>query len=116
MADKEKTGADAIATVEAVETAEVKPTADMSGAEIKEALTVTEDAKLHPAGKPSDPASREPGGAPSTDPDRPPYATSRPDEPILTSLATGSGAHTPPDPATVDADGYVRPLKAEENA
>ena len=113
MADSKSAAAEG--SVEPVPVEEVKPAADMSGAEIKDALTFQEDRKLHPAGEPADEASKEPGGPPATEPDRPPYATNRPDHPIITSLATGSGAHTPPDPATVDADGSVRPLKAEES-
>lgn len=102
-------------TVDPVPVEEVKPASEMSGKEIKESLTFQEDAKLHPSGEPADPGSKEPGGTADTEPNRPPYKTHRPDEPILTALATGSGAHTPPDPAEVDGDGYSRPLKAEEN-
>lgn len=101
-------------TVEPVPPEEVKPASEMSGKEIKASLTFQEDAELHPAGEPASAPEKEPGGPPAEEPNRPPYATNRPDEPILTSLATGAGAHTPPDPATVDADGFVRPLKAEE--
>ena len=113
MADKDKAG-DELASVEPVEQEEVKPAADMSGKEIKAALLVREDAKLHPSGEPDSETEKEPGGGPSTEPNRPPYATNRPDVAILERLATGAGAHTPPDPATVDSSGYVRPLKAEE--
>lgn len=81
--------------------------------DLKEHLTHKEDAKLHPVGEPETETEKEPGGNPATEPNRPPYATNRPDEAILTSLATGAGQHTPPDPDTVDADGYVRPLSAE---
>ena len=102
------------AKVEPQPVEEVKPAADMSGQEIKDALTYQEDAKLHPSGMPSDPGSKEPGGVADTEPNNPPYKTNHPDEAILTALATGSGAHTPPDPAEVDGDGYVRPAKAEE--
>lgn len=88
---------------------------DSSAKELKAQLTFKEDAGLHPTGEPDSPSEKEPGGPPATDPDRPPFATNRPDKPIITALATGSGQHTPPDPATVDADGFVRPHKAEEN-
>ena len=100
--------------VEPVPVEEVKPASEMSGQEIKDALTFQEDAKLHPAGAPSDPGSKEPGGSADTEPNRPPYKTDRPDEPILSALATGSGAHTPPDPADVDADGYSRPKSGDK--
>lgn len=82
--------------VEPAEVEEVKPASEMSGKEIKEALTVREDAKLHPSGVPDSEPEKEPGGPPAVEPNRPPYATNRADVPILTSLATGSGAHTPP--------------------
>jgi hypothetical protein len=104
MADK-----DPIAKVEEVPAEEVKPASEMSGKEIKDALTFSEDAKLHPAGEPSDEVSKEPGGIPATEPNRPPYATGKPDEPILTALATGAGGHTPPDPDEFDSEG--RPEK-----
>lgn len=93
------------------------PTVDntSSAKDLKANLTFTEDADLHPTGEPDSDTEKEPGGAPATDPRRPPFATNHPDEKILTSLATGSGQHTPPDPSTVDADGWVRPHKAEEN-
>jgi hypothetical protein len=100
--------------VEPVPVEEVKPAAEMSGKEIKDALTFQEDAKLHPSGEPSDPGSKEPGGVADTEPNRPPYKTNRPDEPIITALATGAGAHTPPDPDEVDADGYSRPKSADK--
>jgi hypothetical protein len=100
-------------TVEPAAVEEVKPAADMSAEEIKDALTFQEDRDLHPSGKPKG-TEAEPGGPPAVEPNRPPYSTNRGDVPILTSLATGSGAHTPPDPAHVDVDGHVRPLKAEE--
>jgi hypothetical protein len=109
MADK-----DPLASVEEVPVEEVKPASEMSGKEIKDALTFQEDRKLHPSGEPDDEVSKEPGGAPATDPNRPPYATNQPDEPILTALATGAGAHSPPDPKYVDTDGYSRPSAADK--
>lgn len=92
------------------------PVADNSAskAELKEVMTFPEDAKLHPAGEPSSDSEKEPGGVAATDPERPPFATAQPDVAILTSLATGSGQHTPPDPKYVDADGYSRPSAADK--
>jgi hypothetical protein len=95
--------------VEPVPVEEVKPASAMSDKELKEALTFQEDAKLHPTGEPDDPGSKAPGGFADSEPNNPPYKTNHPDEPILTALATGSGAHTPPNPDEVDADGYSRP-------
>lgn len=81
--------------------AQVKPADDMSKAELKEVLVNPADVKLHPA--PGDAGLEAEHGA-QTDPDRPPFATGGVDE-ILTGLAAGPGAHTPPDPAIHDADG-----------
>jgi hypothetical protein len=89
---------------------------ESSAKELKENLTFKEDADLHPSGEPKSETEKEPGGPPATDPRRPPFATNHPQEEILTALATGSGQHTPPDPDTVDADGFVRPQKAEEKS
>lgn len=114
--DKKDAGAPAsgVASVEVVPPEEVKPASEMSGKEIKDALSYPEDAELHPSGMPDSETEKEPGGPPAVEPNRPPYATNRPDEAILKSLATGAGAHTPPDPATVSGDGYVRPAAEEE--
>ena len=111
MADKAKTSD---GTVEFVD--ETVPVADndSSKAELTKVLTFKEDADLHPTGEPKSEPDKEPGGTAATDPERPPLATARPDVPIITALATGAGQHTPPDPAIIDADGYARPLKAEE--
>lgn len=88
---------------------------DSSKKELAESLTFKEDVELHPVGSPPAPDDK-PGGPAAVDPERPPVSSNRPDTPLIAALATGSGQHTPPDPATVDADGYVRPHKAEENA
>ena len=94
---------------------ETAPTVDneSSKKELEASLTFREDAELHPVGAP-EPPDDQPGGPAAVDPNRPPVASNRPDVPLVSSLATGSGQHTPPDPDTVDSTGYVRPLKAEE--
>lgn len=118
MAD-EQSEAEKATSGQEVETVDVTvPVVDNTSSEdeLKESLTHKDDAELHPTGEPETESEKEPGGPPATDPNRPPYATNRSDTPILHSLATGSGQHTPPDPATVDADGYVRPVKAEAEA
>lgn len=43
-----------------------------------------------------------------------PVRTGEPDTPVVTSLATGAGAHTPPDPDTFGTDG--RPLATPSTA
>ena len=95
MADKpaDKSGE---VTVEEQDTTVPTITNESSAKEVKERLTFKEDAKLHPTGEPDSETEKEPGGPPATDPDRPPFATSKPDEAILSALATGAGEHTPP--------------------
>jgi hypothetical protein len=100
-------------TVEQVDTTVATADNDSSKSELAATLTNKDDAKLHPTGVPSTETEKEPGGNPATEPNRPPFATNRSDTPIISSLATGAGQHTPPDPATVDADGNVRPVKME---
>jgi hypothetical protein len=85
--------------------AQVKPADEMSKAELKEVLVNPADAKLHPA--PGDAALEAEQGA-QEDPDREPFASSGPAE-LLSGLAAGPGAHTPPDPDKFDAEG--RPKK-----
>lgn len=118
MADEKKPSAPSVkATEGTVETIDVTvPTVDndSSAKDLAAQLTHKDDVDLHPAGEPDSETEKAPGGPPATEPNRPPYATNRPDEAILTSLATGAGEHTPPDPATVDGDGFVRPHKAGE--
>jgi hypothetical protein len=110
------TTADDAVTVERQDTTVETVSDDSSKKELEANLTFKEDAELHPVGAPPAPDDK-PGGPPAVDPERPPVSSNRPDTPLITSLATGSGQHTPPDPSTVDADGYVRPHKAaEENA
>lgn len=81
---------------------QVKATADMSAKEVKESLAFEPDRKLHPSGEPERSAdqSSSPGG--EAYPEDPPVRTTKPDVPILRSLATGAGAHVPP-----SADDYT---------
>jgi hypothetical protein len=81
--------------------AQVKPADEMSKAELKEVLVNPADAKLHPA--PGDAGLEAEQGA-QLNPDRPPFASSRPAE-LLSGLAAGPGAHTPPDSDKFDAEG-----------
>jgi hypothetical protein len=113
MADQKKDAAASEMQVERKD--ESVPVIDNSSSrkDLKENLRFSEDAELHPVGAPEAPDD-QPGGPAAVDPNRPPVASNRPDVPLIASLATGSGQHTPPDPATVDSSGYVRPLKAAE--
>ena len=52
-----------------------------------------------------------PGG--DADPEDPPVRTTRPDVPIVQSLATGAGQHVPPDPKVYRWDGRVRDIVEE---
>jgi hypothetical protein len=56
------------------------------------------------------PGSKEVGpSAPDENPEAPPLHTGKPDEPIAQVLASGSGAHQPPDPDVFGPDG--RPIE-----
>jgi hypothetical protein len=56
------------------------------------------------------PGSQEVGpSAPDENPEAPPLHTGKPDEPIAQVLASGSGAHQPPDPDVFGPDG--RPIE-----
>jgi hypothetical protein len=81
--------------------AQVKPADDMSKSELGDVLVNPADAKLHPA--PGNAALEAEAGA-QNNPDRPPFASSGVDE-LLSGLAAGPGAHTPPDPDKFDAEG-----------
>jgi hypothetical protein len=88
--------------------AQVKAADEMSKDELKEVIIRDDDKRLHPA--PSSAALNDELGA-QVDPERPPFATGRPDVEILSGLAAGPGAHTPPDPAKYDAEGRLKDLK-----
>jgi hypothetical protein len=82
--------------------------APTGGEELKDALINQGDRDLHPSGEPEagmDKTSYPGGGGEG---ERPPVATSRPDVPIVQSLATGAGQHQPPDPEQFDAMGRPR--------
>lgn len=88
---------------------QAKPTADMSAKEVKESLAFSEDKTLHPTGDPEHAADATSVPGPEYPPlNRPPVATTRPDEPIVKSLATGAGAHVPPPADEYDAAGRIR--------
>ena len=89
--------------------AQVKPADDMSKSELAEVLVNPADVKLHPA--PGNAALEAEHGA-QLDPDRPPFASAHPAE-LLTGLAAGPGAHTPPDADKFDAEGRPKNPEAE---
>lgn len=87
---------------------QVPATADRSEEDIKDSLRFPEDADLGVTGEPEhlqDQTSAPTEYAPA---DRPPWATRRYDEAIITSAVTGANKHEPPDPAKFTADGRPR--------
>ncbi len=104
---------------EQAEAAKVRPTADLSAKELKASLAHQEDAKLHPGGEPEKTADKTsaPGpysGEGAAEINDPPVRTNRPDVAIVGTLATGAGAHVPPNPDEVHPDG--RPVYDEAAA
>lgn len=91
-----------------VGTHQVKPTEDLSAKEVKARLVNPADRELHPSGQPEHEADRTSLPTAYAPIERPPVSTTRPDRDILTSLATGAGAHEPPDPEKYDAEGRPR--------
>jgi len=85
---------------------QAKPTADKSAKEVRDSLAFAPDRELHPGGEPKHDADKTSTPGPSVPPiDRPPVSSPRAPEDLLRSLATGAGAHTPPDPDKYNADG-----------
>ncbi len=86
--------------------AQVKPTNSFS--DVKDRLAVPEDAELHPdqpekqADQSSYPVAND------ADVHDPPLRSPRPDTPLIHRLATGAGAHQPPDPDLYSPEG--RPI------
>lgn len=109
MADKDEVKVDAPAGPMGSD-AQVKPADEMSKSELKDVLVNEDDKRLHPA--PGSSAIEAEFGA-QTNPERPPFATARADVEILSGLAAGPGAHTPPDPEKHDAAGRPIPRPAE---
>jgi hypothetical protein len=92
---------------------QVKPTADRSKAELKAAVVRKADLEHGVLEEPEHAADRTSIPGPEYPPaDRPPVATTRPDEPIVGSLVTGAGAHEPPDPHAR----YLTAAKDEQEA
>lgn len=77
----------------------------------KAELTNPKDVKLGVLKEPEHPADKTSAPGPYDLPiERPPFSTGRPDVPIVTSMVTGAGAHTPPDPEEFTPDGRPRNL------
>jgi hypothetical protein len=72
-------------------------------------LAYPADAAHHPAGEPEREADKTPYPVPNdAELHDPPIRVAKPNTPGIRTLATGAGAHTPPDPTAFDVDG--RPL------
>jgi hypothetical protein len=91
---------------------QVKPIQDRSREEQVQDLTTPSDIKKGVLKEPEHEIDQSPYPSQSEVPpqERPPFATGRPDVPIVQSAVTGAGAHTPPDPEQFDADGRPRDL------
>jgi hypothetical protein len=95
---------------------QVKPTADMSAKELKAVLDHEPNKELHPAGEPkkvTDKAHKNPPLAAQIEGldaelHDPPLRSPHAGEKLIRTLATGAGAHTPPDPEKYDAFGRPR--------
>lgn len=89
-----------------------QPAADAGGVEGADpgtSLARAADEKLHPSGEPKREADKSSYPVPNdAQLDDPPLRSSRPDIGIVQSLATGAGAHNPPDPEKYDAQGRPR--------
>jgi hypothetical protein len=74
--------------------------------DVREHLAYAPDRELHPSGEPDHPADRTSVNGPENPPlHRPPVASPRPDAELVRTLATGAGAHEPPNPDEYNADG-----------
>jgi hypothetical protein len=87
--------------------------ADISGAEAVTSAPAAERVVLTAEPKRSADKSSSPGG--EAFPEDPPVRTTRPDVPIVDSLATGAGQHVPPDPDVYQWDGRLRELQGTDD-
>jgi len=117
MANQNKPEAPAEVTQAAVDSPggvplqQVKPTADRSDKDLKADLVLPDEANLS-LKEPEHPADQTPYPVGEQPPiERPPFATGRPDVPIVNSMITGAGEHTPPDPDEYTPDGRLRDLQ-----
>ena len=109
MAEKQQQSQDTQVTENVAAARQVKPTADRSKDELKRDVVNKDDLERGVLDEPKHAADRTSVPGPEYPPaDRPPVATTRFDEPIVQSLVTGAGAHTPPDPEKYDAAGRPR--------
>lgn len=91
---------------------QVKPIQDRTREEQAADLTTPGDVKKGVLQEPEHEIDQSPYPSQTQVPpqERPPFATGRPDVPIVQSAVTGAGAHTPPDPDEYAPDGRPRDL------
>ena len=93
---------------------QVPRTSERKEADVKADLTSPEDIELGVLQEPEHEADKSPYPVQEQPPiERPPFATGRPDVPIVQSAVTGAGEHTPPDPEEFDAQGRPRNVDAQ---
>jgi hypothetical protein len=91
---------------------QVKPAADRDEQDLKQDLVVPGDADRGALDEPQHEADQSPYPTQKVPPlERPPFATARPDVPIVSGGVKGANAHTPPDPEKFSADGRPRDLQ-----
>src|SRR5215210_4943480 len=91
-----------------VENVEPAKTESIKGADVINSAPAADRVVLTSEPKRSGDKSSSPGG--EAFPEDPPVRTTRPDVPIVQSLATGAGQHVPPDPDEYTPDGRVRDI------
>ncbi len=83
--------------------------ADQSGAKLKERLVHEPDRERHPAGEPKKEADKSSYPGPNdAELNDPPLRTPYPDVEVIRTLASGAGAHQPPDPKKFEPSGRPR--------
>lgn len=85
--------------------------AEIEGAEVSNSAPAAGRVVLTSEPEKSADQTSYPGG--EADPEDPPVRTTRPDVPIVQSLATGAGQHVPPDPDVYRPDGRLRDIADE---
>lgn len=96
------------ADAQGVESTADADTPSIKGAEIINSAPAADRLVLTAEPKRSADKSSSPGG--EAYPEDPPVRTTRPDVPIVQSLASGAGAHVPPDPDVYTPEGRLRDL------
>lgn len=92
-----------------VNTRQVEPTRDRSDKDLKADMTHPEDVEVGALQEPEHEADKSPYPVQEQPPlERPPFATARPDVPIVSSAIKGAGEHTPPPPEDFTPDGRPR--------